>query len=64
MESFDRQHSLVTLREEIFAEEIFAEFNLADLGAIREIKFRETRQNNSSAKLNSVKHAKMAHPRN
>ena len=37
-------------REEIFAEEIFAEFNFAILGVNREIKFRETRQNGSFAK--------------
>ena len=44
-----------TLREEIFAEEIFAEFNFAILGVNREIKFHETRQNGSFATLNSAK---------
>ena len=34
---------------------MFAEFNFAILGVNREIKFRETRQNGSFAKLNSAK---------
>ena len=46
---------ILTLKEEIFAEEIFVEFNFAILGVNREIKFRETRQNSSFAKLNSAK---------
>ena len=45
----------IFLWEEIFAEEIFVEFNFPILALIREIKFRETYNYCSIAKLNSAK---------
>ena len=47
------------LREEIFAEEIFA-----NLAPFREIKFRETRQNWTFAKINSAKYVKITNREN